>query len=237
MGARQVIRYAPFLAAALIASSTAEGQIVPPNGAYKVGDAFVTIERFLAEDAGYLSVHSMHLVRNGQIDTVVYRVFHEPPLTGRRSKVRGAEPALPTEITKEVANTPNYQVPLMNNGILVFISGDYEEGGKQQHVTRTLPRRIYKTNARTGPDGKILFHIWLGRADGRDVWIEQTYSIGGSGELREAIQSVSHGDTDLTPAILSGECKSIPLQDGIGIATFHVTPSPEGPPTITVTTR
>jgi hypothetical protein len=225
MGARQVIRYASFIVAALIASSTAAGQAVSSKDVYRVGDGVVIVEHFRTTDGSWLDVHNLHLTRNGQLDSVVFKVF-------RRSL--GLSPA---EITKVVANKPNYQVPLMNGESFVFISGDYEESGKPQHVTRVLPRRPDRRNVSTGPNGEILVLSIFVDVDGKRVDVKTTYSIGRGGELRDAVRSVRRGETDLIPSILSGECKSIPLEHGYGTVEFHVTPSPEGSPTITVSTR
>lgn len=235
MGARRVIRYAPFLVAALIASNTAAGQAYPSKNVYKVGDAVVLVNGFRDAHGNWLEVHNMKLVRNGQIDSVVYKVFLRTfaIVNGASNKPQYVS----VEITKEVANRPNHQVPLMNGNSLIFISGVYDEDGKPQRITRVLPTMPDSRSVSTGPNGEILVRSIFVNVDGKQVHIETTYSIGRGGELRDAVQSVRRGETDLIPSILSGECKSIPLEHGYGTVEFHVTSSPEGSPTVTVSTK
>ena len=117
---------------------------------------------------------------------------------------------------------------------LVFISGAYVEGGKTQRVTRVLPTTDTAL-VRPGPSGGLLVEDRFNDADSRTVSVTKAYAIGRNSELLDTVQSVRRGEIDLTPSILSGQCKSIPIRDGT--LQFQLTPSPNGPPSITVSTR
>jgi hypothetical protein len=153
--------------------------------------------------------------RDGQLESVVTAVF------------RGS-----TDITDEVARTPNYQVWLWEGYSLVFVSATVERDGKRLPVTRVLPR-LYSSQVRREADGGLLVSNWYRGIEGETITVERRYSIDQNGELRDAVQSVKQGPTDMTPAILSGQCMAIGTEQGN--LSFNVVHASNGPPIISVT--
>jgi hypothetical protein len=230
MGIARIVRCAAVIAAMVPGSPIARAQEVD------------LVTRVEAVDASWVAVHNLQLVRNGRIDSVVSKVVREETaIVPKAARKKGQSQFQTTEhdLTAEVVSAPFHEVPLMNGDSVVFISGSYQDNGKQARITRAF--RVDSRQIRKGANGERLISDGIYVGNREDIAVTKRFTIGRDGELSMSLASVSRGDVDLMPAILSGECKSLTFDERImksvlhGSVQFHVGVAGEGAPVVTLT--